>query len=117
MTAVSTAWPAIRPARITRARSSARSPLPSPQVPTPTRRAAGSAGDLVLRAHDRDLRVERLGERPRDDLRPDAARIAQCDRAHDAAREPSDRVDSPSPRAVIRYDRMSTYVDCRKRSM
>src|SRR6476469_8147620 len=42
LTAVSTACPATRPARMVRARSSARSPLPSPQVQTPTRRVAGS---------------------------------------------------------------------------
>src|SRR5882724_12917818 len=42
-TAISTACPATRPARMVRARSSGRSPLPSPQAPTGTRRWPGTA--------------------------------------------------------------------------
>ena len=68
------------PARPDRAaRSSGRSPLPCPQVPTGTAARGRDRRDLVLRADQRHLGVERLLQRAGGDLRPDAARIAERD--------------------------------------
>ncbi len=49
-------------------------------MPTDIRCAAGIAADLVFRADDDDLGIERLGERAGRDLGPDAARVAERDR-------------------------------------
>src|SRR6476620_3546898 len=109
LTAVSTACPATRPARMVRARSSGRSPLPNPQVPTPTRRAAGSpaiwssAPTSVISASGgcSSACATISGPIPRGSPRVMASRVMRWLRADIDERRPPQPVDVPLDRELL----------------